>query len=98
MNLRKTMNRQNQIDAYVAANRKSPLIAFFAAAFLGPIGYLYTSMTSGVILVLVVIGCLVLFPPLVAFLWLIGALAAPFEAASRNKSLRTKAELITGHS
>ena len=88
--------REQRIDAYVAANRKDPGIAFLLAFLFGPIGFLYASVLGGVILILIAIGFAVTdFWPLNTLLWFSCAVSAPFAAADVNKKLRIHAELIT---
>lgn len=90
-----TNTREARIDAYVEANKKSPILALGLAILLGPIGYLYTSVLSGAIAILLTIAT-VGIPHLTIVIWLACVVAAPFETASVNKKLRIKAELMTG--
>ena len=88
--------REQRIDAYVAANRKDPGIAFLLAFLFGPIGFLYASVLGGVILILIAIGFAVTdVLPLNILVWVFCMAAAPLAATGTNKKLRTHAELIT---
>ena len=88
--------REQRIDAYVAANRKDPILAFFFVLILGPVGFLYTSVLGGVIMILVAIGFAVTAVwPLNILIWVICMAAAPLSATGTNKKLRIHAELIT---
>lgn len=80
--------------AYVAANSKSPLVAFAAALLLGPIGYLYVSLTSGLILILLAVATYFYLPAGALFWWVIGVVAAPFEVLSHNNKVRATAALL----
>lgn len=86
--------REERIDAYVDAEKKSPTAAFLLALLIGPLGYLYVSVGSGLSAILLAIGLALLHPGLVVIVWLMCVIAAPFEIVSRNKKLRAKAELM----
>ena len=90
-----TNSRKARIDAYIEANKKSPIIAMALAFFFGPIGYLYTSILGGFIAILLTIALLHI-PVMTIFFWIVLIIAAPFEVNSSNKKLRAKAELIAG--
>ena len=88
--------REQRIDAYVAANRKDPILAFFFVLLCGPLGLIAIDALSGVVVTLIMIGVAVTdFWPLNTLIWFSCAVSAPFAAADVNKKLRTHAELIT---
>ena len=57
--------REQRIDEYVQAEQKNPTVAFLAALLLGPLGYLYTNTTSGVVAILLAIAAATVFWPFV---------------------------------
>lgn len=91
--------REERIAAYIKANEKSPAIAFMAALVAGPLGYMYVSLAVGAVLCLIIVGIAILMPPpssliVGAIFWVLAAIMAPFDAMTKNKALRVKAELM----
>lgn len=63
---------------------RSPLSAFLLAAFLGPVGFMYTNLIGGLVLIILTVVTLwTIAVPLAV--WLLCAASAPFIVASFNK-------------
>lgn len=86
--------REERIEAYVRANRKSLLGAFVLSTLFGPIGHLYASPVGALFAILIALGLAMVHPALVLIVWAVCALTAPLAAAEHNKRIRTKAELM----
>lgn len=92
--------RQQRIEAYVEANKKSAIGAFLLAFFFGPVGVLYASPLAGAIMILIALGSFGLGDIFIgaAFglvIWFVGLVIAPVIASGHADKMRANAELIT---
>lgn len=74
-------------------------MAFMAALVAGPLGYMYVSLAVGSVLCLIIVGTAILLPSPSSLIvggifWVLAAIMAPFDAMTKNKALRLKAELM----
>jgi hypothetical protein len=91
--------RQQRIEAYVEANRKSAIGAFLLAVFFGPVGVLYASPLAGAIMILIALGSfasgVVIGATFGLLIWVVGLVIAPVVASGHADKVRATAELIT---
>lgn len=86
--------RRQRVEAYVAQERKSPILAFVLVLVFGPVGYAYVNGWVSFLGAVLVIGLGFFYWPAAVVVWLLLAVYVPRAAKRHNRRMRRKGRWV----